>query len=248
MRVPVVATVALWALSAAAQGAEWGGAADNALLYLLDGSCEKAAEHTNTGLGAGDPAAYYLAGMMFNLGLCVQPNAARAKPLLETAAKHRHAGAARALVVIHGIGRGVEQSYAEAGRWAVAVQDISRLASAAADSAPDLSNGRLDADWAARLGYLATVHLLSEERIAYPKQGVRRSATSVDVAVTVSIPGPSVSVEAKRTGNDEAAGSTGPFAARVRETYDQVIRDLPLLMARSGEPLTLRMDFRSLLR
>ena len=111
----------------------WAGAAertatDEALEDLSRERCEQAVDGFNRGLKEGDPQAYYWTGAMLHYGLCLKPDPARAVPYLELATRHGVANAARLLVLTHGLGRGVPQSYAEAGRWTRAGLDIEALA------------------------------------------------------------------------------------------------------------------------
>ena len=176
-----------------------------AVRMLEAGRCEQLRDVINTGLAAGDRDLYYLAGFMFARGKCVAQDGVRAAKLLETAAKAAQPDAALELVLMHGMGRGLAQSYAQAGRWALAAQDIGAL-SACPLPAPTTCAGprTLDADYAASLGYVGTIHALVNEHVRDNSRQYTRqleSATSV-VTVRVTVVWPDKTLRIATAAND----------------------------------------------
>lgn len=229
---------AAWALAFAVPACAWT-AAENAALNLTQGRCEAAVDDVNAGLKDGDPHAYYLVGLMHLRGLCVKARPERAAAYLEPAAKAGEAGAARLLVMMHGLGLGLAQSYAQAGRWAIAADDIRRAREPlAAASAP--GTGPVAVDDAEKLGVLATVHAAVVHRMAYPRAGARIQAENVSLVVTLAIGPQGISyvvadrvaaIQAELAGSAIVRRSSVPHGEQVQEMLDELIRELPPLPA-----------------
>lgn len=222
-----------------AQAAAPPSSAQEAAQLLRAGQCRDGAAKLNEGLTESDPHAYFVAGFMFARGVCVAVDVKRALPLLEVAAKSGWYEAAQELVLIHGRGRGVVQSYAEAGRWAVAMSDIAALRSGKPDrSAVPASARSIEAKSAEAYGYLVTLHEFAGDAIRMVMtDGTFPTGVPVklDVAVELRLPGPSISVGepvVERLRDTTGGRPFGPtselfFASRVREIYERALKDLP---------------------
>lgn len=208
-------------------------------LGILDaGRCEALQPIINAGLKDGDRDLYYVAGFMFSRGTCVSPDTSRALTLLETSARAGQSDAALELILVHGMGRGVPQSYAQAGRWVQAAADMGRLdicgqqSSSAAASACDAA--RLDADYAAALGHVGTVHALVINGVrAAEWQLARRIQDDLVLRVIVSSPGPALHIEGSRNGAPFQDASrrfvreAGPLVEMVQGAYENAIAAVP---------------------
>ena len=87
-------------------------------LRLIDANqCEPAIDTINQGMLAGEPKAFYVAGQLFQYGLCLVANVPRALRLYERGALLGDRDCARTLALLHARGDGVAQSYQQAGRW-----------------------------------------------------------------------------------------------------------------------------------
>ena len=208
---------------------------ERAVRTMERGRCEQARPIINTGLHVGDPQVYYLSGYMFSRGLCVAPDAARAVKLLEAAARAGQADAALELTLMHGMGRGVPQSYAQAGRWAVAAADIEALSSAKAVATGGPKT--LDVEQATALGYIGTVHALvaDETRMKRPEFISQLTEPLINVRVTVAWPELTLRTEASRNGGPLQDLSTSyvtgaaNMADLLKAAYAKAIRTAPAL-------------------
>jgi hypothetical protein len=246
---PVLHAVLLAVLPAFSHGADTAASvssAQEAAQLLAQGRCRAGGEKLNIGLAERDPEAYFVAGFMYARGVCVNADVSRGVPLLEVAAKSGWMEAARELTLIHGSGRGVPQSYAEAGRWAVAMLDIMalRAGSAQASQVPTV-NGALPIDSAQGYGYAVTVHELAGDRVRsfladgrfQPPMPMR-----VKVHVTVKLPGPLIDVdlsgvERLRDGTgSRPPGQTGEarLVEGIRAVYERAMKELPAAPGVSG--------------
>jgi TPR repeat protein len=207
---------------------------ERAVHTMEKGRCEQARPIVNAGLADGDPQVFYLAGYMFSRGLCVAPDPARALKLLEAAAKAGQADAAMELTLMHGMGRGVPQSYAQAGRWAMAAADIEALSSVKAVAAGPKT---IDAGTASALGYIGTVHALvaDEVRVKRPEWIQQMTERDVAVRVTVAWPDRALRTEASRSGGplqDVATtfvSGAAPMVDQLKAAYAKAIRTAPPL-------------------
>ena len=145
--------------------------------------CEAAVGEVNKGLTEGEVDAYYLTGLMYLRGLCLRADASAAPRYFEPAAKAAHIDAARYLTMMHGLGRGVPQSYAQAGRWFQAYLDIQRMRNGG-EPPPTTA---LDARFAEQWGVLGTVAAAVQERVQYPRRGARLQASDVEVRVVLEL-------------------------------------------------------------
>lgn len=198
---------------------------------LEAGRCGKAVDRVNAGLKEGEPAAYYFVGTMHLRGLCVPKAPEKARAYLEPAARAGYYGAARLLIEMYGRGVGVPQSYAEAGRWAVAMLDISgalRPAASAPASGQSAPKENIPVDKAIFMGVLGTVRSLVQERMEHPFESYRTfdaaRETDVEVTMTLSAEGLSYAVRAAHGG-----GSPRPSAAQVealQKLLDEIVKEL----------------------
>ena len=161
----------------------------SAVRILEAGRCEEARSVINAGLAEEDRDIQFLAGFMFSRGMCVKSDGARAARLLETAAKAAQADAATELVLMHGMGRGLAQSYAQAGRWGRAAADIGALS-----TCPEKPDGpacnkpkTLDVDYATALGYVATIHALAADDVRANRAQYLRELAEVGHVMSVQV-------------------------------------------------------------
>jgi len=232
----------LIALSAASQTAGASEKLDQAIEKIAAGQCEDALPALNQGLAEGERDVYFMAGYMFARGVCVAANVPRAVGYLEAAAKAGQSDAAMELVLMHGTGRGVPQSYAEAGRWAVAAAEILQLAvnasksGGAASAPPSSASGvapaasrpasvqLLDAEPTSRVGYLATVHALAadEVRLRVNEATQRQKKPWVMVHAMVSWPALKLQVEFIRDSGGPPRAVSSDSVASPRPALDLV--------------------------
>ena len=153
-------------LPALAESQSW---ADHSQRALAVADCGKAIEYLNKGLEGQETDAVGLAGMLYSRGVCLQRDPDKALAMLGLATRFGHAPSAAELVLMHGLGRGAPQDYAEAGRWAIAAMDILNLSrSKPAGGAESCGEEALDVARASGVGYLATVHLRAAELLKAP--------------------------------------------------------------------------------
>lgn len=225
--------------SASARANQSVSAAEEAAQLLAQGRCRDGVERLNAGLSERDPQAYFVAGFMYARGLCVAVDVTRALPLLEVAAKAGWMEAARELALIHGSGRGVAQSYAESGRWAVAMLDIMDLRLGIKPRTRDVgANGSLDVQSAQAYGYLVTVHELAGDGVRSLMDD-RRNLPAIPmllkVEVTLNLPGPRLDIELGSAERQRDASGSRPLGqtgatrliGEVRAVYDAAMKRLP---------------------
>jgi hypothetical protein len=162
---------------------------------LDDGDCNRVRELVNAGLNEGDKDIYFLAGAMLARGLCVKVDGQRAVQLLETAVKAAQEEAAVELIQLHGTGRSVPQSYAEAGRWTDAwgryhASKVTRPAAASAPKEP----ATMTVEYATTLGYLGTIHALATQEIRTRRYELLRLAPQGRAALVVALSMPDTSL------------------------------------------------------
>jgi hypothetical protein len=226
-------------LTGVAASAEPSDKLKQALRILDAGRCEALQPIINAGLADGERDLYYVAGFMFSRGMCVSPDTSRALKLLEAAARAGQSDAAMELVLVHGMGRGVPQSYAQAGRWAQAVADMGKLhiCDQQSNSAPTGSCGAgpLDADYAAALGHAGTVHALvvNGVRAAEWQLARRIQDNPLVLRVIVSSPDLALHIEGSRNGSPFREIShrfirdAGPLVEMVKGAYENAIAAVP---------------------
>ena len=208
----------------------WSGA-ENAVRAMSQGRCEAAVDAANKGLMAGDPQAYFVVGLMHLKGLCIAEAPAQAVPYFEPAAKAGHADSAYMLVMMHGLGLGVPQSYAQAGRWTTALSDIAKLNGKGRGS----GEGPLQADETFSWGVVGTVSAVVRDRMLYPKQGARLGGETVSVKLKLTLAAEGVRYEfldATSGMQDDVRSatlrrSTQPHLEAMQEVVDAAIRELP---------------------
>lgn len=205
--------------------------ADSTFRAMRANRCEEAVEGVNKGLAAGEVEAYYLTGLMYLRGLCLAADAAQAPRYLEPAAKAANADAARYLTMMHGLGLGVPQSYAQAGRWLQAWVDIVAVRN---QGVPPPS-GALDVQLTEQRGVLGTVAAAVQERVLYPRRGARLQATEVNVKLILEL-GPEglrYGFADARSGIDDDVQSMilrrshEPHLEAIESVVDKVLEELP---------------------
>ncbi len=251
----LLASVATWPVSVA--WAQATTAAERGAQALAQGRCDAALDALNEGLKEGDADAYYTVGLMYLKGYCVKADPARSPAYFEPAAKAAQPQAAKMLVMMHGLGIGVPQSYARAGQWFFAWSDIARLlrqrkgdgadAPAAAASTP----AKIGVEQAVSYGVLGTVAAAVEDRVRYPRAGALTGAdrVSFDLMLALEPSGLSVRIENNQSGMAEDAKSAvirrsaQPHEDVVREAIDEIIRTMPTFPL-PKEPATLTVPYR----
>lgn len=246
LQAPRLAAFALLAfgLGAACRGSEL---SESTFQAMRANRCEAAVEAVNKGLVAGEVEAYYLTGLMYLRGLCVTADPAMAPRYLEPAAKAAHADAARYLTMIYGMGLGVPQSYAQAGRWLQAWVDIFTLRS---QGVPPPS-GTLDVQLTEQRGVLGTVAALVQERVQYPRRGARLQASEVNVKLILEL-GPEglrYGLFDARSGIDDDVQSmvlrrsNEPHLEAIETVVDKVLEDIPPY-PRTDKPQRIAIPYR----
>ena len=180
-------TLSMLALALGVAAPAWSGElADSAFRAMRADRCEEAVDVVNKGLASGEVEAYHLTGLMYLKGLCLAADSSKAQRYFEPAAKAGNADSARYLTMMHGLGMGVPQSYAQAGRWMQASIDISGLRTRDVRDVKEASEP-LDVEAAARLGVLGTVVAALQDRVQYPKRGARTQASEVNVKLILEL-------------------------------------------------------------
>ena len=199
---------------------------------MQQGRCEAAVDGANKGLADGDPKAYFLVGMMHLKGLCIAAAPERAIPYFEPAAKAGHVHSAYMLAMMHGLGTGAAQSYAQAGRWTVAIMDIGKQGSGRAASAPA---GPIDANEATAMGVMGTIAAIVRDRLLYPMPSARLSGASVSATLRLNL-GPQglrhEVADSRSAMQDDVASATVrrsnlPHREALEEVVADAIRELP---------------------
>jgi hypothetical protein len=220
----------------------WAGAAertvtDEALEELSKERCEAAVDGFNRGLKEGDPQAYYWTGAMLHYGLCLKQDPGRAVPYLELATKHGVAKAARLLVLTHGLGRGVPQNYAEAGRWTQAGRDIATLARQGRGMSPQERALTMQTSSWAILGVAGTFHALVGDKTVHPNmQSISYRGGdqgSVDIVVSLGPDGLTFQLSEVKLSAAMAAGglrsrsAATAFRAELEAGFAAALQELP---------------------
>lgn len=208
----------------------WTGA-EEAVRAMRQGRCEAAVDAANKGLMEGDPQAYFVVGLMHLKGLCIAAAPAQATQYFEPAAKAAHADSGYMLVMMNGLGLGVPQSYAQAGRWTIALMDIARLK----DGGAGAGAGPIEVGDAAAWGVIGTVAAVVRDRLLYPKSGARLGGESVSVKLRLSLESERVRyelLEATSQMQDDARSSilrrsSQPHLDAMHEVVETAIRELP---------------------
>jgi hypothetical protein len=231
---------------------------DEAVRDMMQGRCEAGVESANRGLKDGDSKAYFLVGFMRLKGLCVTASPDRAASYLELAAKAGQRDAARLLVMMHGFGIGVPQSYAQAGRWMVAFMDIAALSKGEAPSYVDhgaSAPGQISLPTAERLGVIGSVASAVQDRLQYPGRGATLSARTVDLVLSLRL-GPDglryslsrIRSEIEQDLNSAIARrSAQPHIQQIQDVVEAVIEELPPYDLPASVTL-IRIPYRFLLR
>ena len=197
--------------------------ADRATIALDQGDCEAAVDALNRGVADGDLRSMFLVGQMFERGVCLKVNPARAATIYQQAATRGDTASARSLALLEAQGAGVPQSYAKAGYWLA----VSRGTKPGVDAPSE--NAFSSPDQLVKT-YVQAVHDLAEDTMVYPPlaaaQGVRgnvvmrfdpRSATASLVS----------SVDDQSNATNHLGPSKHLFERALATSYDVVIKVLP---------------------
>lgn len=225
-------TLSTLALTLGVAAPAWSGElADSAFRAMRADRCEEAVDVVNKGLAGGEVEAYQLTGLMYLKGLCLAADPTKAPRYFEPAAKAGNVDSARYLAMMHGLGMGVPQSYAQAGRWTQAWYDILGLRNRAAPQ----SATALDAEQAAYQGVLGTVAAAVQDRVIYPRGGARLQASDMDVRLVLQLgpEGVAYGFFDARSGIEEDIQSTilrrsgKPHLEAIEDAVDKVLQELP---------------------
>lgn len=137
--------------------------ADAAVAALDQKNCEAATDALNQGMANNEPKSFFITGQLFEFGICLKADPARAALIYERAALLGDTESARSLALLHARGAGVPQSYKEAGRWYGVMRQEKKgveTPGAEAYATPD----------AIAKTYTAAVHDLAEQRMVYPTE------------------------------------------------------------------------------
>ena len=144
--------------------------ADAALIALDQTNCEAATDALNKGMTSNEPKSFFIAGQLFESGICLKTDPAKAAVVYERAALLGDTESARSLALLHARGAGVPQSYKQAGRWyAVMRQEKKGVETPNADS-------YATPETIAKT-YTEAVNDLAEQRMPYPKEAAVAGVT-----------------------------------------------------------------------
>lgn len=197
--------------------------ADAALVALDQKNCEVAVDALNKGMASKEPRSFFIAGQLFEYGVCLKGNPARAASVYEPAALLGEKDAARSLALLYARGAGVPQSYAEAGRWYAVMRQETKGAgtqSAASYASPD----------AIAKTYTDAVHDLAEQRMVYPREAVEADVTG-KVRVRFDPRSGAATVVSSSDNTGMSMVHVGPnkhlFGRALLAGYDDAIKSLP---------------------
>lgn len=196
---------------------------EDALIALDQKDCEGAIEMLNRGMAAKEVRSFYLAGQMFEYGVCLRKDPAKAASVYQQAALLGDTSAARSLALLDARGSGVPQDYPLAGYWlAVAAQQQP------ASTSPDLSKFA-SPDAVART-YVDAVHALAEQGMVYPQAAAAKGVRGKVVMHFDPRTG-GVSVVSSQDDRGSSSDHLGPnkhlFEHALSESYDVAIVALP---------------------
>lgn len=245
---------------------------DEAVAAIRAKDCARLGQVVNAGIDKSAASLLYVAGLMFDEGLCVDSDARRARDFLDAGAKLGDRRAAVALGLHYALGDGLPRSYARAGAWlqhaeALELRDLSgrelsareRLRRDALGEAGNLlryghalpplpADGDPAVEWD---GYLRSTHFLATRLIRYPRDALL-SGVEGFYAVKVCPLTESVEISRARLAGD----GVGPSADRARaerllqreieRAYGEAQRVLPRPATAPGAAKCIRshVDFR----
>ena len=153
-RAVLVAGLSLASFAAFAQ-------AERASAALDQQDCDGAVDALNRGMNDGEARSMFMVGQMFESGVCLRADLARAAGLYERAASLGDVASARSLALMEARGAGVPQSYVKAGYWFAVARGVNPAGDAeTAFAAPD----------AVARTYVEAVHDYAEDTMVYPRQ------------------------------------------------------------------------------
>ena len=260
----IAATVACLLMTAAASPAT-GATLDEAMAAVRAKDCGRLGAVVNAGIDKRAVPLLYLAGLMFDEGLCVDPDAKRARNFYDNAARSGDRATAIALGLHYALADGLPRSYARAGTWlmhayALEVRDLERSAASqvaidrrdALREIPGLDrymtmlppmppNNDAVAEWA---GYLTSVHFLAARTMRFPRVSLE-AGMDASYAVRVCPQSDKVEIARTRMPRSESGGVDASRAERalrdeIERAYREAQRLLPRPQALPGEAKCLR--------
>ena len=130
--------------------------AAEAARWIGEGDCSRAGDEINRGMDANEARAYFLAGYLFDVTGCVEPDPERAANFYRRAAELGEKEGGNFLGLMYALGRGVPQDYALAYRWFTFVSN-----SKAPREPPDAKKAIV-------LGYATACTQLARSKVEYP--------------------------------------------------------------------------------
>lgn len=237
--------LALSPLCVAAEVPDNGGAADRAYRSLGRSDCTGALKELNAGILAGEAKAFLVLGTMYRKGTCVAQDGPRAVEQFERAAEAGNSSAAEQLVLVYGLGAGVPQDYARAGRWM-----LRSVGEKGNEGMPPSSIGTPEVASVNAFGQVATIQALAAERIGTL---ILRSPYPYEVSIVVTVASakpnalPTVTVDDPAVAPGSELVMPGRMTRDVRDyverVFDQVVRELPVLVPDSAEVVEASRQF-----
>jgi hypothetical protein len=174
---------------------------------VLKLSCDGMVPAVNTGVAEGHLSASLLAAEMFDGGLCVGKDPARAAEVLDDAARKGSPVAAQRLALKFALGDGVPQSYAMAGAWF-----MGKAQGSAPLTTEDYSRG-----------YAAAIVTLAMRNVQFPRSAAEVGA-GADLAVALN-PLKPLEAEIAVTSRRSRAPATGSMVSRdYGKVYERMLR------------------------
>ncbi len=212
-----------WLLQGAATYAQSTAQADAAVIALEQQNCEAATDALNKGMANNEPKSFFIAGQLFEHGICLKTDPARSASVYERAALLGDAASARSLALLHARGAGVPQSYKEAGRWYAVMRGEKKGAETLN------AESYATADAMAKT-YVQAVHDLAEQRMAYPREATAAKVTG-KVRVRFDPRTGAANVISSSDNTGQSMTHVGPnkrlFERSLLAGYDDAVKTLP---------------------
>jgi hypothetical protein len=231
-RILVVLVVALIAAQAVAQSAP-----ESPLAALASGDCQRIGAAVNHGIDSKSPAAYYVAAVLHDEGLCIEKSQDRAAQFYRAAVDAGDARAALEIGLRYAFGDILPQSYTRAGSWLWHAENLAR--GTTAPRALDLPPEKIDptTEWQ---GYLRALHLYAARIVKYPI-GARIDGAELDLVARVCPTSDSIQVTV--TGQSAAPVTAGvarssgrrEIVLATQDAYEKALSTLPRIKRPDSE-------------
>ena len=194
-----------------------------ALPALDQKDCGAATDALNQGMTDNEAASFYVVGQLFEYGICLKKDPAKAASVYSRGASLGDAPSAKSLALLLARGQGVAQSYPRSAYWFAVARRGRKEADAMNE---DLFS---TPDTVART-YVEAVHALAEQDVAYPDEAATKG---VQGSVTMRFD-PRAAAATLVGSTDNQGSSTshlGPnrhlFERVLMASYDGAIKALP---------------------